>query len=110
MLTMHGQTRRTQRITLVCVFLILLTMCAQAGHNCSALVLDSSSNPHLTASVTANSPCLLCMLAHSATLAVVVLLLSVVPVTRPRVRVVDFFPPISWTGFDLSVRPPPSLI
>jgi hypothetical protein len=50
------------------------------------------------------------MLAHTATLTVVVLLLSVVPAKRPKVRVFDFVPPTSWTGFDLSVRPPPSLI
>ena len=105
-----GQTRHSRRITLVCLLLILITTFAQAGHNCSALVLDSANAPHLTATITSNSPCLLCMLAHTATLVFVVLLLSIVPAKQPRTLVVDLVPVSSWTGFSLSVRPPPSLV
>jgi hypothetical protein len=101
--------RETGRLAVVlCVAVLLAATLAQSAHICGLPSPNLGRGPQFSSLVSANGPCLICMMGHSATITLLLLIL-LLPATRkgPRQRV-DPRPRALLEAFRLYVRPPPA--
>lgn len=91
-----------------CVAVLLLATAAQAVHVCSAQLVSTQNNTQqVTSSGTAPRVCLLCLMAGSIGIAVVVTATAVGSTNRLRIRCAQTKPISYLSSFALYVRPPP---
>jgi len=98
----NRHTKALKLLALLCLVVVSITVTVEASHFHSALE-ESSSN---------SKPCPICVVAHTLTPALVKAVFTVGPATilvSQKVCVSESFFQQNILGFELSVRPPPSV-
>ena len=93
----------------LCIAMLLLSTTAQAVHFCELSVPGERTVVQSRQASPNSAICLICLMAHSAAAAVLVVVLSPTFLKRARASVPQVSPSLFLESFQLYVRPPPAI-
>ena len=106
--TLQAQHGFRRWVGYVSIAILLLAACAQAVHLCSLHAPQSQGAPQAYSSSSASTLCLTCLMAQTATMVAMFVVLATILMRRSRAIGFKQQPRSFLPSFQLYVRPPPA--